>query len=142
MKKVLMLATFTIFVLGFVACGGDQVSDTNDVMEEFVNLYDSFATDLDDAGSATQVASALDNFTNGMEKLVPKMKELQKKYPNLMSQGKDEVPAEIKPHVDRLQNEIMPKFMSAIMKVSQYQTDPAVQEANKRFQEAMMKMGQ
>ena len=110
MKKFLLLATAMVFVLGFVACGGggDKTADTKAVMEEYVNLFDSLATSLDGAGSASEVASAMDSFTEGMDKLVPKMKELQEKYPDMLGEGK-EPPAEFKPLMDKLQNEIMPK---------------------------------
>jgi hypothetical protein len=139
MKKfaILVVTLFSIFAIVSCSGGGGKYGDAIKVMENYVDLFDGFIGNLENANNGPDVAKALDTFSAGMKDLVPKLKELDAKYPEL--KGKD-VPAELKPIMDRLQNEIIPKFGSVMGKIAQFQNDPAVVEANKRFQEAMMEM--
>jgi predicted transcriptional regulator len=141
MKKFILCATVVVFLFGLAACGGGgKYADAKKLMEKQVQLFEDFANALDKAGSADDVVAALNNFSDGMKEMVPQMKELQEKYPELKDAKDEAMPEELKPIMEKLQNEVMPKFMGAMMKIQQYASDPAVQEASQKFQQAMSEM--
>lgn len=138
MKKFAFSVVAFIFILALISCGGGgKYSDAKAVMNDYCDSMSNFADELNKAGNAVDVAKAINNFSDEMEKYIPKLKELDKKYPEMKTQKEEEIPAELKPVMERLQKEIMPKFISAMGKIQQYMNDPLVQEANKKMSETM-----
>jgi cell division protein FtsB len=90
MKKLILFATVVVFLFSLTACGGGgKYADAKRLMEKQVQLFEDFINALDKAGSANDVAAALNDFSDEMQKMVPQMKELQEKYPELKD-AKDE----------------------------------------------------
>ncbi len=141
MKKLILFATVIVFLFGLAACGGGgKYADAKKLMEKQIQLFEDFINGVDKAGSADDVAAALNDFSDEMQKMVPEMKELQEKYPELKDAKDEAMPEELKPIMEKLQKEIMPKFMGVMAKIGQYANDPAVQEASQNFQKAMSEM--
>jgi hypothetical protein len=140
MKKFALLAGTIFFIFVIVSCGGGKYSDAVKVMEKYCDAMDSFSDDLNKATSAADAAKAINAFSDSIASIMPEMKDLEKKYPELKSQKEEDMPAELKPVMDRMQKEIMPKFMGAMGKMQQYMSDPVVQEAYKKMGETMSKM--
>lgn len=139
MKKVVLFAAVVLFVFGLTACGkgGGKYADVKDVLEKFVVANEKFASALDDAKSADDVVAALTAVTKVTNELAPKMKEIEQKYPELKNQ--ENPPAELKPLTDRLMA-AAGKMMSGMQKAMAYASDPKVQEAQQKYQEAMATM--
>lgn len=140
MKRFALLAVTIFFIFALVSCGGGgKYAEAKDVMEKQCDLMNNFADDMNKAGNAADAAKAIDNFREGMEKIIPEYKDLESKYPELKGKEED-MPAELKPVMDKMMKEVMPKFASSMGKMQQYMSDPAVQEAYKKMGEAMSKM--
>lgn len=141
MKKLALLAGTIFIIFALVSCsGGGKYAAVKDLLEKQCDIMSNFADDINKATTAAEAAKAIDNFRESMEKIIPEVKDLDKKYPELKTQKEEDVPAELKPVLERLNKEIMPKFMSAFGKMQQFAGDPAVQEAQRKMNETMMKM--
>ncbi|MBN1270836.1 MAG: hypothetical protein JXB26_01065 [Candidatus Aminicenantes bacterium] len=140
MKKWVFFLTLVVFVFGLTACGGGKYADAKKLMEKQVQVFENFVNGLDKAENAEAVAAALNNFSDEMKSMVPQMKAIQEKYPELDNAADEDIPAELKPLIEKLEKEIMPKFMSAMMKIGQYADDPVVKEANEKFQQTMSEL--
>ncbi len=136
MKKLILLVTLGLFLMGILACGGGKYADAISLTEEAVDAMENYCTGLEKADNAKDVAAVINKFSDTMAALKPKMDELQKKYPELKN-NKD-VPEEMKAITKRME-EVVPKMMGASAKMMKYATDPAVLEATKKMQEAMAK---
>jgi len=135
MKRFVLFATIVLFVFGLTACkGGGKYADVKDVMEKYVAGNEAFVTALDNVKSADDVVTALTALTKVTNELAPKMKEIDQKYPEL--KDLQNPPEELKPLMDRV-NAVMGKMMSGMEKMMAYASDPKVQEAQTKYQEAM-----
>lgn len=130
---------FAIAILLFSlisACGSDSSSEARSIIKKQTNITEDYVNGLTDAKSADDVVKAIDNFTEGMKKLVPDLLEFQKKYPEFKG-GK--VPEGLDAEVKKLE-EVSAKMSEAMMKMAQYMMDPKVQEAMTRMGEEMGKL--
>ncbi len=134
MKKLLLVGLLSVFILGLVSCGG---GDAKSVLRDYINSMKSFGEDMNSADNAAEVAKALNDYSDNMESLIPKMKALSDKYPELKKMGSNsKLPEEFKEFETEMQ-EVATKMMGAFMKMSKYAADPKVAEANKRFMKTM-----
>ncbi len=136
MKKTVLFLCIAVLALGLSACqgAGGKYSDVVKVMDKFVASMDKFAASLDGAKSADDVVTALDALTATTKALAPEMKAFETKYPEFKNQ--ENPPAQLKPIMDKV-IAASTKMMGAMTKAMQYAQDPKVQEAQKRYQEAM-----
>ncbi|MBA3030272.1 MAG: hypothetical protein FP816_15875 [Desulfobacteraceae bacterium] len=131
-KCLLFMFVITMGAL-FMACG-DKYGEAVDVNKQFAAAMEEYVMALDKAENAQAVANAMDDYTAKMEKIVPKMKSIADKYPELKTTT--EVPEELR--VSREKAEAAGgKMAGAMMKMVQYMTDPKVLEAQQRMQKAM-----
>ena len=138
MKKLFPVVLVFVFVLSFVACGGGGV-DAKDVIKEQIGIMKTLTTDLEGATDAAGVAKALNNCCDKMEKMIPKIKAVNEKHPELANMGQGKLPEEFKEFNEEMA-EVMTKFMGVAAKMTQYAQDPQVMEANKRFMEIQGKL--
>ena len=138
-SKFLKISIFVIVSLAFVACGGGggKYAQAKKVISKQIQVFDEFATGMEKADNAKDVAKAMNNYADSMEKLIPMQQELFEKFPELKDQK--EPPAELKEEADKIM-EISGKIQSAFMKIDQYGDDPDVQKAQKRMEEIDKKM--
>jgi hypothetical protein len=136
MKKTALFLCIAVLALGLAACkgAGGKYSDVVKVMDKYVASMEKFAGALEGAKSADDVATALDSLTTVTKTLAPEMKAFETKYPEFKNQ--ENPPAELKPIMDKVMA-ASTKMMGAMSKVMQYAQDPKVQEAQKKYQEAM-----
>ena len=136
MKKSIMILVGTFLLLGLVACG-----DTPEAaMGDMINIMDGFADNMNGAENADQVVKAMEGFSQGMQDIVPRMKALQDKYPELQkSMGEGKMPKGLEKFEEKYK-EVMVKVVGASAKMGQYMNDPKVREAAKKFSEAMSSM--
>jgi uncharacterized protein YjgD (DUF1641 family) len=127
---------FTLAVLLLIAGCGGKYADAKKVNKEYMALVQGYIDDLDKTESAQDAAKAIDRFADGMQALLPKMKALAEKYPEL--KDRDNIPEELK-EMQAEAAEVGKKMGSAMMKLMPYMQDPEVQKAQKRLQETMKK---
>jgi len=123
------------------ACGGDKYADARDIMAEHAQVMEAYITGLESATDAAQCAATIDAYTAGMEKLIPRLKAFQEKYPELVKENNgDPAPAEVEAETKRLE-ELSTRMPAATMNMMKYMADPQVQAAMQRMTQAMEKMG-
>ncbi len=137
MKKVILILTVAVIIMGLSACGGDKYAEAKKLMNQYADATEAYVADLEKVASADDAANALNKYADEMEKLGPKMKALGEKFPELKNQK--EPPAEMKAEIDRI-GAAMQKMIPAMQKAGQYMMDPKVQEAQQRFTKAMQSM--
>ncbi len=137
-QKILSIMVVVGLVMLVVGCGG-KYSDVVEVNQKYANLMTAFADDVDKVEKPADAAAAINKLTDGMEKLVPKMKALKKKYPEL--QDRENMTEELK----ATEQEMMDAgraFGSSLMKLMPYMADEKVQQAQARLSTVMGSMGQ
>ena len=81
---------------------------------------------MENAQSAQDVAKALNNHTDQLKKILPRLEKLGDKYPEL--EDKDTFPEELKTVQEKMEKTSQ-NYARAMMKISPYMNDPAVQKA-------------
>jgi hypothetical protein len=135
MKKLFSVLAVGILVFSY-ACGGGG-SDPKSVMKDMLSIMDDFFVDMDKADNADHIVAAIDKYSSRMKELIPRLKQLKEKYPELLNMK--EVPPEFKEFEEKFK-EMQPKFMGLMGKLMKYATDPKVQAAQKKMMEAMKAM--
>ena len=131
-----MLLLLSISLL-FTGCGGGKYADAKKVSEEYIDITDDYITSLDKANSAEDVVKAINTFSDKMEKLIPKMKKIQEKYPDL--NNTDTLPKELV-ETQKKAEELSQKVAGSMMKMMNYMSDPKVQEAQQHMTNTMMNL--
>lgn len=123
-------------LLFFVGCGKkyDDFVETNTA---YVDAMESYTDDLDRAQSAEDVATAMDKYSEKLDKLIPKMKALMEKYPEWTDESK--IPEELKPLSKKAEG-LARRMPQTFMRAMRYMQDPKVSAAMQRLQETMQKM--
>ncbi len=115
-------------------CGG-KYSDVEKINEEYVEIVENYISALDKADDSESVVKAMNNFTDELEVLWPKMRELAEKYPELENQ--ENLPEELKKSQKRAE-EVGAKMAGSFMKLMKYMDDPDVMAAQERMGGIMM----
>ena len=138
MKRGLIAVLLSLVATTFFIGGcGEKYSDVKKVNEEYIQLVEKYISDMDKATSAKDAAKAINSFGDGMEKVLPEMKKMSEKYPELKNNVTP--PEELKE--SQMKAEATGKKMvGAMMKIMPYMRDPEVQTAQKRLSTIMMKM--
>ena len=130
-----------LILLILAGCGSDKYADARDIMAEHAQVMEAYITGLESATDAAQCAATIDAYTAGMEKLIPRLKAFQEKYPELVNENNgDPAPAEVEAETKRLE-ELSARMPAATMNMMKYMADPQVQAAMQRMTQAMEKMG-
>lgn len=138
-SKTLTFAVMILAVITFAACGGSNYNDAKEVYQDHITAMKNFTTDMENADNADAVAKAITNYTGAMEKLIPKIKKMNKKYPELVNQKV--TPAELEKETERIEA-LSGKLESAMMKTMQYIMSPEVQAALENQGKVMSKMAE
>jgi len=128
------LAVCLLALVLVTGCGG-KYSDVKKVNEEYVEIVEGYIADLDKADDSENVVKAMNDFTDDLEVLWPKMRELADKYPEL--ENEENLPEELKESQDRAE-EVGAKMATSFMKIMKYMGDPDVRAAQERMGKVMM----
>jgi hypothetical protein len=137
MKKSLFCIVVCLFVFVGTVYGGAKYDDVKPVIEKLTKVFEKLFIGLEKAGSADEVAAALDYAAKEMKTIVPKIKEFEKKYPELKNEKTH--PEELKPMLKKF-DDLVKRMIGVYAKIAQYANDPKVQEARKRFEKTMTVM--
>lgn len=140
MKKTLLIS---VLCLAFVmTASATDYTPLKNVMTKMADAFESLGKQAEAVKDAKGAAAALRGFTKDMDKIIPEMVEVAKKYPELKNmKDTTKAPAELKPLVERM-NKIQPMMQAAMMKIMAHGNDPEVQKAMMEMQAVMMKMQQ
>lgn len=131
MKRLVLVLTVALFLIGLTACGGGKYADVKDVMGKILDANEKFTAAAEKAEDVDGAVAAIETYAEGMKGLFPKMMELMGKYPELADKTK--MPDELK-DLNAKGEELQTKMTAAMTKLSTtYGQDP-------KFQAAMMKM--
>jgi hypothetical protein len=134
-KTGMFLSLAALLVLS--SCGGGKYSDAKQTINRQINSMEVFSDSVEKAKDSGQIASALRRFQKESEGAQEKMEQMAKKYPELSDAQNP--PEELKQEKEKLE-ELMPRFMQAMMKVAQqYGEEPQVQEILKQMQQSRVK---
>ena len=135
-RKVSFLLIVTLlFVIG---CGVTRYGDLRSVMEDSYAANEEYIKGLESAKSPQDVAAAVNKFSDRMETLAPRIKEVRVKYPEVDMKS-NKYPAELGDLKEKSQEQGK-RMMSASMKMTQYIMNPEVMKSFQRLTSAMMKM--
>lgn len=139
MKQKLLLAVVVLgLVVLIVGCGG-KYSDVKKVNQEFIDVMKVYVDDLAGVASAADAARVINKLADGMEPLVPKMKAMKAKYPEL--QDPENLPEEIRATETEMAS-IGQKFAESFMKLIPYMAEKEVQAAQTRLASIMSSLGE
>ncbi len=114
-----------------MGCSGSaDYSEVIEVNEQYIDLLETYAGKLNEAGDATAVADAMHELADGLEVLMPKMKEMMGKYPELKNE--DQQPERVKALTQKAA-EVAKQFVGSMPKIMPYMNDPDVQKAQMRM---------
>jgi chaperonin cofactor prefoldin len=121
-----------VFVVGTFFCGGGgKYADAKKAMAKSNQALEAFLEGMEKAENADQVAKVLDDFNKKMGTIMPEMRKLEEKYPELMN--RQQVPPELG-EVGQKTMELWMKFPNVLMKAQQYADDERVQKAMDELQ--------
>jgi len=137
MKRIYEILAFLLITAFMVyGCGSDGSSKAESIIKDQVDVTENYINGISSAQSPQDVVEVIERYTEGMKKLIPELKEFQKKYPEYQ-QGK--VPEGLEIDLKRLE-EISAKIPGAMMKITSYMMDGKVQSAMKKMGEEMSKL--
>lgn len=137
MLQKLVLVLMLICLMPFLSnCGGkyDEVVSLNG---EFVEVMEDYVENLDKADSAKTVAAAMNDFSDKMEDLAPRLKEMSQKYPEL--KDTKNLPDELRAS-QKKSEELGKRMAGSMMKMMQFMMSPEVQAAQQRMSQVMGSM--
>ena len=137
MKSYSLIRMLCLLVLLFLSngCSGKKYADAEELNEDVIKVMDEYVAELDKSGNAKDVAKAINRFADKMEALMPRMKKLAEKYPELKDTSN--VPEELRDSQKKAEA-LGQKIAGSMMKIMPYMADPEVQKAQERMNAAMM----
>jgi predicted small secreted protein len=137
MKKTIVIACALLLVMSVAACnkgGGGKYADVKKVFGKYIDATEKFATTMEGVKSADEVVKAIEAYTLVAKELGPQIKGFEAKYPEFKNM--ENPPEELKPLVDRM-TAVATKMMGSMGKIAEFASDPKVQEAQTKMNEAM-----
>lgn len=135
-QSILTVLFFSLIIMCIAGCE-KKYSDVIKVNEEFAELTEAYVDNLENATSGKEVAQAMNRFSDGFEKLAPRMQEAITKYPELKDESNN--PKELQESKKRTE-EVGKRFAGSFMKMMPYMKDSEVQAAQKRMSEVLKLM--
>ena len=134
---IMVFCSAVAILLLFSACGG-KYDDAVAVNKKFVAAVEEYTSDMEKANDADTVADAINDFAAQVEKIVPEMKKISEKYPELKDPA--QIPEELKESQAESEAVSM-KMAGQMMKAFTYMGNEDVQAAQVRLQKAMGGLG-
>ncbi len=137
-KRIILISTLVavlVLTTVFVVMGQQKTNEepygyARDTMEELVGIYQQFIDDVEEAETAQEIAEAIGKFTDSIEKIEPKLIEMEGRYPEL---GEMEELPELLEEVVFTLDSMGEAIMFSFYKILEYAEDPAVMAALERL---------
>ena len=137
MQRCLGSMGMVILTVLVIACGG-KYDEAESTLNEYADAMEDYIGRMEKADSADAVVNAMQDFTENMNTLIPRLQEMNQKFPELASDRN--APKELET-VSRRMGELSPKLQSAMMTAMPYMMDPQVQQAMTAQAQAMAQAG-
>lgn len=131
---VFVLMGLMVFTTG---CTGKKYSDLVEVNTQFVDAMEDYLDATEKATTGKDMARAISDYAEKIEKIAPLMKEMRVKYSELSNPA--DLPEELQVLNER-SAELEQKIMGSYMNMMKFIMDQDVQAAQQKLQNAMMKM--
>jgi arsenate reductase-like glutaredoxin family protein len=132
------IAIASVFAIVSTGCKhSGKYGDLKEYMNDVRETYEGYISDLEKSNSAKEVAEAITEFGDNMEKLVKRGEELEKRYPDWKVKYKENPPKELKEEFEK-HDQMIQRYLTVSMKMMKYMMDPEVMKAS---QEMAKKMG-
>ena len=138
MRKRLCVMISVLLSIALMACGS-KYDDVESTLNDYADVMETYATRMEKADSSDAVVQAMNEYTQQLQILAPRLKAMHQQFPELAS-GRT-YPEELE-KVSRRMAELGPKVQSAMMKTVSYMMDPQVQQAMTAQAQAMAQSGQ
>jgi outer membrane murein-binding lipoprotein Lpp len=138
MKKMILSIAALSFVMIIGCAKADKVSEARAVLNSMTGVYETFANDIGKVANAKDAAVAINKFSDSVEPLMKKTKELEKKFPDLNFNTMKNPPKELEADFKKF-NDMSKKMMSSEFskKLTKYASDPEVLKAINKMVEKL-----
>ncbi len=126
-----------LIVLIAAGCGGEKYRDAKEVMAAQLEAMKTYVSDIEKAENPKEIAESITAYNGEMKKLIPEIKKMNEKFPELSSEEKR--PEEMKEAYTEMK-EFSEKIQKAMFKVMKYMKDSEVRSAIKEQGELMFGM--
>jgi len=118
--------------------GSIKYRDAKRILGELIKLYENFILKVESTEDTHIIAEAVTVFSVELDKLIPEMKRINSKYPEL---GKSNVspPSELQSESEMLEI-LQPRLKNAFFKIQLYNSDVNVKKATDDLQKVLTKM--
>lgn len=144
LKALGLLTVILVFVAMNGCAGKDKSKETRTVMEKNLKIMENFIKSVEETEDPQVYLSALQKMKSEMQKLIPEMNELNKKYPELFKLDDKKKPTpELKNILKELavrEAEVRPKFVAALQKVMKNAKDPEIMKELQEIYELQKEM--
>lgn len=127
MKKSTSLVSALILLAIFhlTACSS-QYSDVKSTLNKQITIFEDYINAMNKVGNADDMAEAINAFSKDMSKIIPELKTIAEKYPEL--ENNTTPPEELKEEYDKIKT-FSEKVSTAMMQKFKYLSNPKVQKA-------------
>lgn len=129
----MLISCLVLSALFFAGCAG-KYDDAKQANEQYVRLLERYVADMESSETAQDVADAMNRCSDGLEKVLPTIQQIQEKYPELKQ--KDTMPKELQA-LEKRADVVFAKMGNAMMKMMPHINDPDVLKAQQRFEAVM-----
>lgn len=138
--KNIVLSIIALCMFCSAGCGkSGKYGDIREVLVGMTGCYETFLSGMEKAGSAKDVAAAINTFTDTISPIIAKAKNLEQKYSEFKLSDPKNPPKEIEKEVLAM-GKAMDKIMSSEKiqeNFTKYASDPDVQKAQKKLADAL-----
>ena len=112
-----------------------KYSDARKILAEMIKLYETFILKIESTEDPRVISSAVKNFSENLDKLIPEIKRINGKYPELVTSRPEELQGE-----SSMLEVLQPRLKEAFYKIKIYSTDENVKKATEDLQKVLIKM--
>ncbi len=141
MKKTILIVSLLAlsFSMSFLSASPGNYDDLKAFMASTNVAMDELVVEMEAAKDAKSIAAAISKMNNKFMAMLPGLKKLYEKYPNLDELTEKNVPEELKAEVEKGKVN-QTKMQSFGPKIMQHGSDPAVSKALQEMQQCSMEM--
>lgn len=125
-KSICLLSAFISLAIFQLSACSNQYSDAKSSLNKQVGIFENYINDMNNVENADDMVEAINSFTKDMSEMIPELKKMSEKYPELNAQ--DEPPEILKEEYDKIAS-FSEKISTAMMQHFKYLSDPKVQKA-------------
>src|SRR3990172_11905244 len=132
LRKIYILITAAVALISFGCKPAGKYADLKEYLNETIKAEEGYMSELEKANSAKEVAAAITEWGNKMEKLAPSAEWLMKKYPELKTMDRKNPPPELREEFERI-DKLSQKLLTVSMKMMKYMMDSEVMKATQEM---------